>query len=137
MVTHPVPYVAEIVVSVPNNMSPELVTWEPCPEAVIMLGGVDVTSCEDLHGVLRSEGMRTARTVRALSQGYPGFRLEAREQRTGRLVGMAEWVWCPKLRQYRQWDVFVGCEWGEHGWLPALLHRFAHGEDSGETAVAA
>ncbi|WAL73132.1 hypothetical protein OU787_17430 [Kitasatospora sp. YST-16] len=137
MVTHPVPYVASITVSVPNNMSPELVTWEPCPEPVVMLGGLEITACEDLHGVLRSEGMRTARTFRTFTKRYPSFRLEAREVRSGRLVGMAEWVWSDQLGQYRQWDVFTGCEWGEHGWLPALLDELANGEDGAERAAAA
>ncbi|MFE2409823.1 hypothetical protein ACFXDE_15920 [Kitasatospora sp. NPDC059408] len=135
MVTHPMPYVAKIVVSVPNFMQRNLTTWEPWTEIGAPVGGHEVTSCEELHGVLRAEGMSVAQTMRRLARGHAAFRLEARETVSGRLVGLAEWTWCRELGQYRQWDVFTGCEWGEHGWLPTLLASLT--AEDGPTQVEA
>ncbi|MFJ4793996.1 hypothetical protein [Kitasatospora purpeofusca] len=137
MVTHPVPYVVEMTVSVPNFMRRDLVTWEPCSHPAAVLGGQEVASCEELHGVLRNDGMSMAQTLRRVPRRYGSFRIEARVAGTGQLVGMAEWVWCLELLQYRQWDVFTGCEWGEHGWLAVLLDELGPADNGPEGALAA
>jgi hypothetical protein len=64
-----------------------LATWVPAPEFEDVIFRELITSAADVEAVVKMVG---ASIARALS-GRPGFRLIARGNTTGWLVGMGEW----------------------------------------------
>lgn len=80
------PYEVALTVWVPQG---DCSAWHPCPTLADALGQELITSCADLHAVLRAQGRLVGRLLDAPGvPPYAGYRIDARSAVGGSLVGM-------------------------------------------------
>ncbi|MET8706506.1 hypothetical protein [Streptomyces californicus] len=108
MVTHSDGYEVQTKVEIPGSNG----TWDACGSLPDVLGEDMIKSCGDLSRVLVTQGGVVARLLGG--KALRGFRLLAREPRTGALVGSVEWVRQPGGLWVQHDEPVTGCAYGLH-----------------------
>lgn len=109
MVTHSDGYEVQTKVEISGSNG----TWEPCGSLPDVLGEDLIKSCGDLSRVLVTQGGVVARLLRGW-EALKGFRLLAREPRSGALMGTVEWVREPCGLWVQHDEPVTGCAYGLH-----------------------
>lgn len=109
MVTHSNGYGVQTKVEVSGSNG----VWVPCESLPEVLGEDMIRTCCDLSRVLVTQGDVVARLLHG-REALRGFRLLAREPRSGALVGTVEWVREPCGRWVQHDEPVTGCDYGVH-----------------------
>ncbi|MBZ4319554.1 hypothetical protein [Streptomyces huiliensis] len=116
MVTHFAEYQIQTTVEVPTPTG-QRGLWGRCPGMPAVLGTHIVRGCDELRVILEAQSATIPQLIRTWTL-HTGFRILARHQPTGQLMGSAEWIRRPCGVWYPCDDEpFTACAWGVH--MPA------------------
>lgn len=111
---HTRPYTAELTLWIPDGRD-LLGTWQQWDRFGALFGTDLIRSCGDMGAVLGAQGRLAARLMEAMTERHPGFRLIAREEHSGRLVGFTEWRLSAETKCYLPAGApWTACESGAH-----------------------
>ncbi len=92
--------------------------WEVCTDLPDVLGESIARTCDALRTIMETHGTVVSRLLRTST--HSGFRLVARDVRTGDLAGWVEWV-RSREGSWHQWDepliACAACQQGGRGVL--------------------